>query len=50
MADKYTLADGPPLPGNNSTYALTTSRKNLADKYTSADGPPPPPGTIAYMP
>ena len=32
----------PPPSRNNSTYALTTSRQNLADKYTSADWPPPP--------
>ena len=28
-----------PPPGNNSTYALTTGRQNLAGKYISADGP-----------
>ena len=39
----------PLSPGNNSTYALTTSRPNLADKYTSADGPPPlPPNNSIY--
>ena len=28
------------LPPDNSRYASTTRRQNLADKYTLADGPP----------
>ena len=52
MADKYISANGHPPPPhmNNSIYALTASRQNLAHKYALADGPPPPPPKRAGIP
>ena len=40
LADKPTLADGPPTPGESRIDALNASPPKLADEPTLAHGPP----------